>query len=87
MPFLLTLWGKAKYYILGGAIGLLGLLALIVYERRKGAHQVREGDRAEIIEAVKDLRKREQAISNSPLNLSERRERLRKQRDELRKLL
>lgn len=88
MPLFLTAFiGKAKYYLLG-ALGLaLGLFALIVYERRIGGNKVREGERRKTLDAVQDKQKYETGLRNSGLTLSERRERVRKQRDELRKLL
>lgn len=88
MPvFLLTLWTKAKFYILGGVVGLLGLIALIAYERNKGANKVREGEREKVLNAVKERDKAEMDVRYDGSTLAERRDRLRKQRDELRKLL
>lgn len=88
MPvFLLTLWGKAKYYLLGGAMGLLGLIALVVYERRKGAQGVREGEREKVLTAVRETSQHEDALRYNGASLAERRDSLRQQRDELRKLL
>lgn len=88
MPvFLLTLWTKAKYYILGGVVGLLGLIALIVYERNKGANSVREGERQKVLNASTEESKNEMAVRYNGATLGQRHDSLLAQRDQLRKLL
>lgn len=88
MPlFLLTLWGKFKYYLLGAGVGLLGLVVLIFYERKQGANNVREGDRQEIINATSEVQAHEMAIANNGLSLPDKHKQLLAQRDQLRKLL
>jgi len=87
MGFLLGLWGKAKLYIIAAAMAILAILTYGQVKKREGKNEVRSQDRKYITEAGNDKRDRDRRLRADPISTPDRRERLRRERDELRELL
>lgn len=87
MTWLLGLWGKAKATILMVAMGILFFIGYGIKKKQEGRNEVKEEDRDYIAKAGQDKRTTERRLRNDPISTDDRRERLRRERDELRKLL